>query len=292
MHTTIKKAVITAGGFGSRFLPATKSIPKELLPIINKPAIHYIVDQCIDAGITDIIIVSKPGNEAIQDYFSHNAELEEYLTIKGKTKELTVVREIYRSANINIVLQDDSLPYGNARPLYTVKDLIGDEPFIYSYGDDIVFGEGAGIKELVAEYEKSHSDIVLMCTEVSDKMIPKVGIVKIKEGTANQVETIVEKPKLENAPSKLASVACYVFTPVIFDHLDPTYTGDVGEFFLQKGIDEIIENGTVTAVTTTGKWLTNGDPLNYLISTVEVALGREDVGEDFKSYLKEKLADM
>jgi UTP--glucose-1-phosphate uridylyltransferase len=289
---TIKKAVITAGGFGSRFLPATKSIPKELLPIINKPAIHYIVDQCIDAGITDIIIVSKPGNESIQDYFSHNAELEEYLTIKGKTKELQVVREIYRSANVTIVMQDESLPYGNARPLYTIKDLIGDEPFIYSYGDDIVFGEGAGVKELVAEYEASQADIVLMCTEVSDSMVPKVGIVKIKEGTKNQVEHIVEKPKLENAPSKLASVACYVFSPVIFDHLDPTYMGDVGEFFLQKGIDEIIETGTVTAVTTTGKWLTNGDPLNYLISTVEVALDRQDLKEDFKKYLLAKVASL
>jgi len=288
----ITKAVIAAAGFGSRLLPATKATPKELVSLINTPIINYITNQCIDCGITDIIIITKPGNNAIKNYFSQNLELEEYLTQKGKTKELEIVRKIYKSANIRFIDQDETLPYGNARPLYTAKDLIEDgESFVYTSGDDLVFGQDAGISEIVSVYDRTGADMVLMCTPVSDKMIPKVGIVKFsgKQDDIYTVEHIVEKPKLEEAPSNVGAVMCYVFNSKIFDLLDPTYSGTVGEFFIQAAMDQIMKTGDVRACVTKGKWLTNGDPLNYLISSVEVALSRDDVSEDFLDYLKTRI---
>lgn len=286
----VKTAVITAGGFGSRFLPATKSIPKELIPLINKPIIYYIVEQCVAAGIEHVIIVNKPENSTIEDFFSPNAALEDYLISKGKTKELDEVRRISSQVKITVVNQDETLPYGNARPLYTVRDLVGNEPFVYSYGDDLIFGDGAGIPELVDVYEKTGADAVLMCTEVPDSMVEKVGIIQPDPLDATRVKSIIEKPSLAEAPSRLASVAAYVFTSQIFDHLDPSNLGNIGEFYLQAGLDEIIHTGSVRACVTKGKWLTNGDPLNYLKSTVEIALSRDDVKTEFLAFLKEKLA--
>jgi UTP--glucose-1-phosphate uridylyltransferase len=291
MSQRIKKAVITAGGFGSRFLPASKSIPKELVPIINKPTIHYLVDQCVENGIEEIFIVSKPENKSIEEYFAQNVALEQYLVEKGKTKELEVVKKIYNQAKITFVMQDESLPYGNARPLYTVKDLVAGEPFIYMYGDEFIWGKEAGIKELMDVFESQPSDIVIMCEKARVEEIPRLGMVKFKEGT-NIIEQIVEKPKMEETPSDIGSHSPYIFSPEIFDYLDPTKMDKSGEFILQTAVDAIAQKGTVRGVVTKGIWLTNGDPLAFLMSTVEVALTRDDTKEAFTKYLKERVSKL
>ncbi|MGL4757824.1 MAG: UTP--glucose-1-phosphate uridylyltransferase [Patescibacteria group bacterium] len=278
----IKKAIIAAGGFGSRLLPVTSALPKELLPFLDTPVIHHIVNQCINAGIEEIIIVGKPENRIIESYFKPNEKLEKYLIQNGKEDRLEVIKFTYNNANIQFILQDEKLPYGNARPLYSAKRMIEEgESFVYTYGDDLIYGKGCGIEELVETFNQDQADIVLMCTEVDEEMIPKVGIVSLKENS-NIVDHIKEKPKLNEAPSNIASVASYVFNSKIFDLLDPTDTsGDISEFYIQKGIESITQNGKTVACITKGKYLTCGDPLNYLKSTLHIALDRPDL----RSYL-------
>ncbi len=290
----IRKAIITAAGYGTRFLPATKNVPKELLPIINKPTISYIVDQCVAAGITDIIIVTRFGNHAVEDYFDAVPALESYLEKKGKNDLVDMIEEIYTQANFIFVRQKQDLPYGNASPLYSVKDLVNGEPFIYAWGDDIILGEDAGVQELIDLYQAEGGDAILNCVEKTKEQISKIGAaVKIKEGTKNEVEGIVEKPPVDEVPSNLLSVSPYLLTPKIFEYLNPGKDERVGEFLFQPAILKIIEEGgTVRASVSKGEWLTNGDPLNYLKTTIEIALSRDDLREDFIAYLRERIKQL
>lgn len=284
----IKKAVITAAGYGTRFLPATKNVPKELLPIINKPTIHYVVEQCVNAGIKDIIIVTRFGNHSVEDYFDTTPTLEKYLLDKGKIKEAEAIKQIYSQANFIFVRQDPALPYGNASPLYSVKNLVGDDPFVYSWGDDFMFGENVGVSEVVELYEKQKSDVVLNCINADKSQVPKLGMVIMKAGS-NVVDQIIEKPSLEQIVTNVCSVSPYVLSPIIFDYLDPTKVEPGKEFIFQTAIDQLTKTGTVRAVISKGKWLTNGDPLNYLKSTVEIALANPEWKDEFMSYLKTKV---
>ncbi|QQS38579.1 NTP transferase domain-containing protein [Candidatus Woesebacteria bacterium] len=294
MKRKVTKAVITAAGYGTRFLPATKNVPKELLPIINKPTIAYIVDQCVAAGIEDIIIVTRFGNHAVEDYFDSEPTLENYLNKKGKTKLEEEIKSVYKSANFIFMRQKADLPYGNAAPLYSVKNLIKDEPFVFSWGDDITIGEGAGVEELVNSYNNKPCDVILNCLRTTKEEISRVGAeVRIKEGTSDVVEEIIEKPPLEEVTSDLLSVAPYLLTSKIFDYLDPSVDQRTGEFLFQKGVEGILkDNGDVRVSVTSGKWLTMGDPLNYLKATVEMALIRDDLRDDFLAYLKSRVKEL
>jgi UTP--glucose-1-phosphate uridylyltransferase len=286
----VTKAIITAAGYGTRFLPATKNVPKELLPVINKPTIHYIVEDCIQAGIKDIIIVTRFGNHSVEDYFDTTPALESYLEQKGKHKEAKEIHDIYSSANFIFIRQDPDLPYGNASPLYSAKSLIGkDESFIYAWGDDIILGEGAGIEEICTDFSNSYADVILNCTQVDKSQLPKLGVVKFKDPESRIIEQIIEKPKLEEAPSDIASVSPYLFNSNIFEYLDPSKVEEGKEFMIQDAIDKLCKEGIVRANITKGTWLTTGDPLNYLKATVEIALSREDLKEDFVNYLKTRI---
>lgn len=290
----VTKAVITAAGYGTRFLPATKNIPKELLPIINKPTISYVVDQCIEAGIKDIIIVTRFGNHAVEDYFDSEPALEKYLRDKGKDQLADEIKEVYKGANFIFVRQNPDLPYGNAAPLYSVRNLIKDEPFIYSWGDDIILGEKVGVVELVKSYHKNPCDVILNCLRTTKEEISKTGAeVKIKKGTVDRVEALPEKPPVDEVESDLLSTAPYLLTPKIFKYLDPEKDERTGEFLFQKGVEGIIKDGGhVRASVTKGRWLTMGDPLNYLKATVEIALYRDDLRESFISYLKTRVKEL
>lgn len=286
----ITKAIITAAGYGTRFLPATKNVPKELLPVINTPTIHYIVQDCIKAGIKDIIIVTRFGNHSVEDYFDTTPALESYLESKGKVKEAEAIHEIYSSANFIFIRQDPDLPYGNASPLYSAKSLIQkDESFIYAWGDDIILGENAGIQEIIEDYKNEYADVILNCTKVGEDQITKLGIVKFKNNESTQIEQIIEKPTLEQAPSNVASVSPYLFNAKIFDYLDPLKVELGKEFMIQNAIDALCREGVVRANVTKGTWLTTGDPLNYLKATVEIALSRDDLRDEFINYLKTKI---
>lgn len=289
----VTKAVITAAGYGTRFLPATKNIPKELLPIINKPTISYVVDQCIEAGIEDIIIVTRFGNHAVEDYFDSEPALEKYLLDKGKKELAEEIKEIYKGANFIFVRQNPEIPYGNAAPIYTVKELIGkNEPFIVSWGDDIILGKGVGVVELVKMYEKQSADVILNCQISTPEEISRIGAeVQLKKGS-NIVSKIVEKPPASKVKSNLLSFSPYLFTGKIFDYLNPKKDTKVGEFYIQKGISGIMKDGgVVRANVTKGKWLTNGNPFDYLKATIEIAFSRDDLNGDFLKYLKDRIQE-
>lgn len=289
----VTKAVITAAGYGTRFLPATKNIPKELLPIINKPTISYVVDQCIEAGIRDIIIVTRFGNHAVEDYFDSTPTLENYLIEKGKDKLAKEIKEIYKGANFIFVRQNPDIPYGNAAPIYSVKELIGkDEPFIVSWGDDIILGKGVGVVELVKMYERQPAEVILNCKKTTSEEISRIGAeVRLKKGT-NTVSDMIEKPKAERVKSNLLSVSPYLFTGKIFKYLKPKVNKKAGEFLIQDGINKTMKNGgVVRANITKGTWLTNGNPLDYLKTTIEIALSRKDLNGEFLEYLKSRVEE-
>lgn len=284
----ITKAIVTAAGYGTRFLPATKNVPKELLPVLNKPTIHYIVENLVEAGIKDIIIVTRFGNHSIEDYFDTTPALENYLVQKGKVEEAERIKKIYRMANFIFIRQNPNLPYGNASPLYSAKELIGNEPFIYAWGDDIILGEGAGTKEIISAFNKTPADVYLTALEVPEKEYSKLGMIQYNKETQD-VLYFVEKPKTEESPSNLATVAPYILTPKIFNYLKPENVQQGKEFIFQEAFNPMIADGhKIKSIITSGKWLTTGDPLNYLKATFEIAMSRPDLKEDLKTYLKER----
>jgi UTP--glucose-1-phosphate uridylyltransferase len=287
--STITKGVITAAGLGTRLLPATKNVSKEMLPILNKPMIHYVVEQFVEAGILEIIIVVDENSSVIQDYFTIDPDLVAYLKAKNKLKFIQEIQDLCARVKFQFVTQDTSLPYGNARPLYSVRHLLGDEPFVYMYGDGIMFGPGAGVIELVQHFEKNPSQVVLTATEVTPEQMTSLGMIRLKPGSNMVVQEVIEKPKPEQINSNLATVCSYVFDQSIFAHLDPSQVPSGQEFQVQDAINKLINNGNVTVCRSKGKFLTNGDVPSYLEMFVELALARPYTREEFFKILHRKI---
>lgn len=260
----VTKALITAAGRGTRFLPATKAIPKEMLPIADKPIIQHLAEECVEAGIEDIIIVIRSGSEAIIEHFNEDEGLEDYLEKNGKEEVLKKIIKLHNMANFIFIYQDPQLPYGNGSPLLSAKSLVEDEPFVHMWGDDLVYSKEPATKQLIEFFEENECDCVLGVQELPLEEVIVGGVIKIKEGTKNQVERVIEKPTIENAPSNLFSYGRMVLTPKIFDYLKPETTGKGGELWLQDANDKLAENGKVLFKVIDGEWLTTGDPANYL----------------------------
>jgi len=282
----ITKAVIAAAGYGTRFLPATKNQPKEMLPIVDKPIIQYLVEDAVEAGIETIIIVTRFGHSALEDHFDSNTELTRVLEEAGKEEYLEEVKRIPRMANYVYVRQKDSLPYGNASPLLAAKHLIDDdESFVFMFGDDLVLSEVSACSQLVAKWEKDTQSSFLAVQEVPQRETSRYGVVKIKEGTEDEVESLVEKPEPKKAPSNLAQYGRFLFDYSIFDYLDPHQTGKGDELWLADAIDGLAKEHRVRAAKLTGQWLTTGDPLRYLKTTILYAFERADISESLREFL-------
>lgn len=287
----IKKAIITAAGFGSRFLPITKTFPKEMLPIIDKPIIQYLVEECADAGIEEVIIVASPAEVTkFEDYFYGSATNIRTLMIRqGKLDRWHKVEQVFKLPKITIMPQDERLPYGNGRPVLTAKDLVqDDEAFVVMWGDDLVLSEVSAVKQIVDYYEKNKCDGVLAVQEVPDSEVDRYGIVKLKEGSDVQVETVIEKPNLKDAPSNLASYGRYVLTPKVFDYLISEAVGLDDELWLQDANDKLAKQGDVRVKIVEGEWMTTGDPLRYMKAHVEFMLAHDKYGQDFGEWLAAK----
>lgn len=284
----IHKAVIAAAGYGTRFLPATKNQPKEMLPIINKPIIHHLVDECVESGITEIIIVTRSGQGIMEDYFDNHVELEHMLDLQGKEDLLEKVREIPLMANFVYVRQKKNLPYGNGTPLLCAAPLIDDdEPFAYLFGDDLVISETPCLKQLIYVYENSNCDGVIASQEVPLSEVSRYGIVKFKKGT-KEFEGIVEKPDPKDAPSQLADFGRFVLNYKTVKEILRKKTGKGGELWLTDAITQAHKKGAKFLVhEIEGKWLTTGDPLRYMQTQVTFTLERSDIGKDFAQYLKD-----
>lgn len=284
----ITKAVIAAAGFGTRFLPATKNQPKEMLPIIDKPIIQYLVEEAVASGIKDIILVTRAGQTAMEDHFDSHVELEHLLSSNGKKEILRIVRNIPKMANFIYVRQKKHLPYGNATPLLSAKDLISpDEAFVYMFGDDLVMAKVPATKQLIDVYQKLKPAAILAVQETPWEEIHLYGSVKYKESTKiNQIESLVEKADRDHAHSNMAQFGRFVFSYKVIEEIQKTPLGKGDELWIADMLNGLAKKDVVIAQPIKGKWLTTGDPLHYLKATVEFALDRADLSLDFRHYLK------
>ena len=283
----IRKAVIPAAGYGTRFLPATKATPKEMLPIVDKPTIQYIVEEAKASGIEDILIISGHGKRAIEDHFDSAPALEMELQAKGKTDLLKIVQE---TADINIHYIRQRYMRGLGDAILCARAFMGDEPFAVLLGDDVVYNpDKPALAQLIDIYEATGGS-VLGCQNVPEEKVSAYGIVAGKETDNSRlmrVSDMVEKPAREEAPSRMAVLGRYIIKPQIFDILAQTKPGKGGEIQLTDALKELARQDAVYAYDFIGQRYDVGDKLGFLKATVEFALRREDLGADFKAYLQE-----
>ncbi len=285
----IRKAVIPAAGFGTRFLPATKATPKEMLPIVDKPTIQYIVEEALESGIEDILIISGHAKRAIEDHFDSTPILEENLKAKGKTDLLKMVQEI-SEINVHYIRQKHMRGLGDA--ILCARAFVDNEPFAVLLGDDVVYNpkpQPPALKQLMDMYTQTGATI-LGCQKVPKEKVSSYGIVA-GEPTINEqlmkVSDMIEKPSVEEAPSQMAVLGRYIITPDVFEVLQNTKPGKGGEIQLTDALRVMAKRENVYAYNFTGKRYDVGDKLGFLKATVEFALRRDDLSADFSSYLKD-----
>lgn len=289
----IRKAVIPAAGFGTRFLPETKAMPKEMLPIVDKPTIQYIVEEILASGIEEILIISGHAKRAIEDHFDSSPELESHLLKSGKEDLLRDIRKI-SDIKVHYVRQPYMRGLGDA--ILCAKDFIDNEPFGVILGDDVVYtGDGEpALRQLIDQYEKTGSTII-GCQMVPEEQVSSYGIIDgVATDDADLVRAMdmIEKPAIAEAPSRLAALGRYVITPDIFAILEETKPGKGGEIQLTDALRVMARNGSVYAYNFKGKRYDTGNKLGYLKAVMEFALRREDLGKDFAAYLKETVHAM
>ncbi len=287
----VRKAIIPAAGLGTRFLPATKAQPKEMIPIVDKPTIQYIVEEAAAAGIEDILIISGRNKRAIEDHFDKSYELEEELHRKGKQELLSVVENISNIANIHYIRQKEAKGLGHA--IYCAKSFIGDEPFAVLLGDDIVDSKTPCIKQLMDVYNEYRTTI-LGVQKVPKQDVSKYGIIagnQIDE-KVYKVKGLVEKPDMEQAPSNIAILGRYIISPRIFEFLEKTTPGKNGEIWLTDALEELMVNEAMYAYDFEGDRFDVGDRIGFLKATVEFALKRDDLSSDFSAFLKRRVEQL
>ncbi len=287
----IKKAVIPAAGLGVRFLPATKAQPKEMLPIVDKPSIQYIVEEVIESGIDEILIITGRNKQSIEDHFDKSLELEVRLKETGKTPLLEMVQSISRLAHVCFVRQKEPLGLGHA--VHCARRFVGNEPFAVLLGDDIVAGERPCLRQMIDMYNEVQSTVVAVM-EVPEKDVSKYGILDSVEERPglHRVRDLVEKPAPGKAPSRLAIMGRYIIEPRIFSLLAEVQPGAGGEIQLTDALKALCLEQPVFGMTFQGKRYDVGDKLGYLQATVEFALAREDLREGFRLYLKSICKDL
>jgi UTP--glucose-1-phosphate uridylyltransferase len=287
----IRKAVVTAAGWGTRFLPATKAQPKEMLPLVDKPMIQYVIEEAVASGIKHIIIVTALGKRAIEDHFDRSVELELALKKKGDGELLKKVQRISELADICYIRQKEQLGLGHA--ILVTKDLIGDEPFAIFLPDDIIEAKVPAMKQMIEVYNRYQHSVIAV-EPVAKEDTKAYGIIKPKqvEDRIYQVQSLVEKPEPKDAPSNLAIVGRYILTPEIFGMLEKTAPGKGGEIQLTDGLRLLLEKQPIYAYQFEGIRYDTGSPLGFLKASVEFALRRPDIGHNFKEYLRHlKLSD-
>jgi len=290
MDRKIRKAIIPAGGLGTRFLPATKAQPKEMLPIIDKPAIQYIVEEAVNSGIESIVIVSGRNKRAIEDHFDKSAELEAELEERGNEEMLRTVQEISQLADIYYVRQKEPLGLGHA--VLCARRFIGNEPFAVLLGDDILKSDPPCLRQMMDVYEDTGSSVVAVM-EVPWDQTHKYGIVDIEAGRkVAPVRDIVEKPLPGEAPSNFAVVGRYVLDPAIFDLLENASPGKGGEIQLTDSLQQLNRIASLSSLRFDGKRHDTGDKLGFVQATIDFALEREDLSADVRRYMIERLKQM
>lgn len=280
----IRKAVFPAAGFGTRFLPVTKSQPKEMLPIVDKPVIQYLVEEAVASGITEIIIVTGRGKRSIEDYFDYSFELEHNLVEKGKHSLLKEVRAIAKLAKFIYVRQP--MPLGDGHAILCAKEIVGNEPFAVLFGDDIIDNKIPAIKQLMDVYRQTKSSVVAL-QKIDINKSQQYGIIKTKksDGPLHEIEDFVEKPDPKKAPSNLAIIGKYIVTPEIIGALEKAKSGHGGEIRLIDGLKELVTHQKIYGYELKGKRYDAGTKLGLLTANIDFALKRKDLGPALKKYI-------
>ncbi len=284
--TKVRKAVIPAAGFGTRFLPQTKAMPKEMLPIVDKPVIQYVVEELVASGITDIVIVTGWHKRAIEDHFDYPYELIKTLEQQNKHDLLDEVKRTASLANFIYIRQKG--PYGNGTPVLCAKNVIGDEPFVAIWGDEFIYANPPRALQCIKVFEK-YGDPVISAVRVPKEDVSRYGIVEATNVEKNiwQIKKLLEKPSPDEAPSNLAAHGCYVLTPDIFPILEEVRPGRSGEIWLTDAIKELMKTRPIYACEVAdAKYYDTGNKLEYLKTVVEFALTHKEVNGEFRAYLK------
>jgi len=285
----IKKVVIPAAGWGTRFLPQTKAMPKEMLPIVDKPVIQYVVEEAVASGIEDIVIITGWHKRAIEDHFDRSLELEKHLKSHGKEKELAEIKKIAHSANF-IYIRQKGEHYGNAVPVLAAQSVIGNEPFAVMWGDEFFKANPPRLAQMLAAYKKYNGMIISAIRIKQKNDLSRYGIMDVERVEKNifKIKKIVEKPSPEEAPSNLAALGAYILLPEIFDVIKKLKPGKGGEIWLVDAVNELIKKGfpVYACEIEKGKYYDTGNKLEYLKTVTEFALSHPDTSKGFKKYLK------
>ena len=286
MASSVRKAVIPAAGLGTRFLPATKAVPKEMLPLVDKPVIQYVVEEAVSAGITDILVITGRGKQNIPDHFDRSVELERQLGQSGKEEELNAVRAISGMAQIHFVRQGEPLGLGHA--VGVAREHVGDEPFVVMLPDDICHPKAGILAGMLVAHERTGAS-VLCLKEVDRREVSLYGCVAAEPAgdSLGQVHDLVEKPSPEDAPSNLGVMGRYVLTPSIFDAIAATKPGRGGEIQLTDAIKGLTVSEKVFGYTFKEGRFDTGNKIDFLKATVHFALEREDLGAEFRAFLED-----
>src|SRR5690242_20021350 len=286
----VRKAVLPAAGLGTRFLPATKAQPKEMLPVVDKPLIQYVVEECLASGIENIIIVTGRGKNAIEDHFDNSPELERFLENKGKTDQVEMVRSISNMVHFSYTRQKEPLGLGHA--VLTARELVGDEPFAVLLGDVIIPGPCPATRQIAEVYEQTGIGTIAVEPVPADRT-HLYGVIDAEPAESSKwgqkllrIKNLVEKPKPGKPPSNLAVTGRYVLPPEVFDCLERTAPGSGGEIQLTDGLRLLAKERGLSALEYKGKSYDAGDKLGFLKATVEIALSNGDFGDEFRNYLK------
>ncbi len=288
MAQKVKKAIIAAAGMGTRFLPQTKAMPKEMLPIIDKPVIQLVVEGLVEAGVEDIIIVTGPTKRAIEDHFDRSLELENELIEKGKVKEAHKIKSIAEMANF-VYIRQKGTPKGNARPILNAAHMLAYEPFFFFFADDFFIGENSTAKQLLDVYNKTGSSVVAL-RKVPKEDISSYGIASVIENVSDRVskiDAIVEKPEVSKAPSDLAVGSGFILTPNILPILRQEKVGPDGEIRINDAVTELSKSKSVYGLEVDGEYHDTGNPEAYLKTLLNVTLKHKKYGPKVKSYIKE-----
>jgi UTP--glucose-1-phosphate uridylyltransferase len=285
MKQKIRKAVFPAAGLGTRFLPATKSSPKEMLPLVDKPLIQYVVEEAVASGVESILIVTGRDKSPIENHFDISFEMEEVLKARGKTEMYEQIRGVSEIARISYTRQKQALGLGHA--IYQAKDFAGNEPFAVLLADDLIDSAKPALQQMVEVFEKYQAPVIATM-QVAGEAISRFGVIDAEEVEPNvfKIKDMVEKPKFADAPSDLAIIGRYIFTPDIFQAIENTTPGAGGEIQITDAMRLLLKERPFYAVKLDGVRHDAGDKLGFLIATVEYALKRQDLGEDFREYLR------
>ncbi len=288
---SVKKAIILSAGLASRMMPATKAISKPMLPIIDKPTIQYIVEELVESGINEIVIVVNKGDEQVKNHFSENKKLNSIVSEAGKDTLLEIFKKIEKMAKFHFVEQEKPLGPGHA--LLQCKKVIGKEPFILAYGDDLILGKKPASMQLIEAFQENKCHVVAVA-EVPEKEVVHFGVIKPKANSGGkilQVEKIVEKPKLEDAPSNLAVVGRYLLLPEIFEILEKIPHSMKKELYVTPELQGFADNGTLFACVLEGNWFTTGKKEDFVKTIIAFSLEREDIKDEIKGFIKKLEAE-